>query len=294
MDSDDCKVIDSECHLNRIKKWHNSFESYISLMIETLNKLNESSIEATEECSKHYKKTIELTKAKTNFTFEVSHELKAPLASVYNIINVILDGYLDGDIDMQKEYLNRAKLKIKSIIDLLNDLLVFSRLEERANELQKEEFVVGELFSSLIEEMNDYAKKCGIEMNWNLCQNCPSIYGNAELIRRVYANLIHNAIKYSKSGDRVEITGMKEENCFLVRVVDHGIGIKEEELEEIFDIFFRGENTRRDNRVEGIGLGLSLVKRIVDAHGGCIKVKSKLNEGTTMEVLFPEPQKEGN
>ncbi|OPL19869.1 MAG: hypothetical protein AVO35_02535 [Candidatus Aegiribacteria sp. MLS_C] len=292
MECDDCKTIDFECHLNRISKWHGAFESCISQVIDTLNGLKLSSVEATEECSKHYRKTIELTKAKTNFTFEVSHELKAPLASVYNILNVILDGYLDDDADKQRYYLGKAKLKIRSIIDLLNDLLMFSRLEERASELEKREFCVGELFGSLTEEMNDYAEKCGIEMTWDLCDECPGIYGNPELIRRVYANLVHNAIKYSRRGGQVEVTSRREGDDFLLKVVDHGIGIKEEELDRIFDIFFRGDSTMRDETVEGIGLGLSLAKRIVDAHGGCIRVRSKLDQGTTMEVSFPELRKE--
>lgn len=284
--------MDSECHLNRIEKWHSNFESEILLMIKTLKRLKSSSIEATEECSRHYKNTIELTKAKSNFTFEVSHELKAPLASVYNIINVILDGYLDGDVNKQREYLYRAKLKIKSIIELLNDLLVFSRLEERANELEKEEFDVTELFASIIEEMTVYADSRNIRINWDFCSECPHIYGNSELIRRVFTNIIHNAVKYSENDNTVEVTGKTDEDRFLLRVEDHGIGIKEEEMQKIFDIFFRGENTKRDPEREGIGLGLSLVRRIVDAHGGCIKVSSELHKGTTVEVRFPECQKE--
>lgn len=292
MKLDGCKVTDHECHLDRIEKWHDNFESYIAKLINTLNELNASSIEATKECSKHYKDTVALTKAKTSFTFEVSHELKAPLASVYNIINVILDGYLDEDIDKQKEFLNRAKLRIKSIIDLLNDLLIFSRLEESADGLEKKQFSLEELFPSLIEEMNAYAKTRDIEIEWNLCEKCPCIFGNTELVRRVFANVIHNSIKYSNQGDLVEVTGKKEEDRFLLRVKDHGIGIKEEELDKIFDIFFRCKSSRQDLKNEGIGLGLSLVRRIVDAHGGCIKVKSELQKGTTMEVRFPESQEE--
>lgn len=288
MNGDDCKTTDFKCHLNRIQGWHSRFEASISQIIETLNELSASSIEAKEECSRHYMRTIDLTRAKTSFTFEVSHELKAPLASVYNIINVILDGYLDGDTEKQKDYLMKARLKIKSIIDLLNDLLMFSRLEEKTSELEKEEFCVLDLFGSMVEEMNDYARKCGIEMDWNLCDDCPSIYGNPELIRRVYTNIIYNAIKYSNPGETVKITAERNENRFLMRVEDHGIGIKEDEIDQIFDIFFRGDSTCRDDAVEGIGLGLSLVKRIVDAHGGFIRVKSRLNQGTTMEVLFPE------
>jgi two-component system, OmpR family, sensor histidine kinase VicK len=293
MNCDDCKTIDYECHLKRIEKWHNTFETGIAQMIEILNNLNESSIKATSECSRHYQKTIDLTKAKTSFTFEISHELKAPLASVYNIINVILDGYLDNDVEKQKEYLNKAKYKIRNIIELLNDLLMFSRLEEQADNLEKTEFNVGEIFDSLKEELNDYAGKSGVEISWDLCEECPRLFGNPVLIRRVYANIIHNAVKYSKRGQRVEVTNKRDDGRFLMRVVDHGIGIKEEELDQIFDIFFRGDTTRRDS-VEGLGLGLSLVKRIVDAHEGCIKVDSKWNEGTVMEVRIPVMIKEGN
>jgi len=293
MKSDDCEIIDSKCHLERIENWHSRFEADIKLLIETLGKMNARSIEATRECSKHYKKTIELTKAKTRFTFEVSHELKAPLASVYNIINVILDGYLEGDTSKQIEYLTRAKVRVKSIIDLLNDLLVFSRLEESANELEKEVFGVGQLFPSLVEEMNEYAMECSIRLEWNLCDDCPLIYGNEELIRRVFANLIHNAVKYSMQDNLVRVTAEKVENYFLLIVEDNGIGIKDDEIEKIFDIFFRGENTKRDSVKEGIGLGLSLVKRIIDAHKGFIRVESRLHEGTTVEVRFPVAIKEG-
>ncbi len=287
MKPEDCKLTDYECHLNRISNWHDNFESSISSLIETLKELNASSVEATEECSKHYKETIELTKAKTRFTFEVSHELKAPLASVYNIINIILDGYLDGDVDKQKELLNRARERIKSITDLLNDLLIFSRLEERTKELDKEELNIEDMFSTLIEDMNELAKRRDIQIDWNVCDDCPHIYGNAQLIRRAFANIIHNSVKYSNPGDLVEVTGRKENDLFLLKVEDHGIGIKEDELPEIFDIFFRGENSRVNLRKEGMGLGLSLVQRIVNAHGGCIKVKSELHKGTTAEIRFP-------
>ncbi len=287
MNCEECKLTDYECHLKRINNWHDNFEADISLLIRTLKRLNDSSVEATEECSKHYKETVELTKAKTRFTFEVSHELKAPLASVYNIINIILDGYLDGNIDKQKELLNRARERIKSITDLLNDLLIFSRLEERARELEKEELNIKEIFSTVIEDMNEFAEKSNIEIDWNISANCPHIYGNAQLIRRAFANVIHNSIKYSSPGDLVEVTGQEENDLFLVRVKDHGIGIKEEELSEIFDIFFRGDNSRVDLRKEGMGLGLSLVQRIVSAHGGSIEVKSELHKGTTAEIRFP-------
>jgi signal transduction histidine kinase len=286
-----CSINDPECHLDGIQQWHEDLESNMTSLIKTLKEVRAHSEAAKSAFSEHYAKTVELTKAKTRFTYEVSHELKAPLASVYNIINVILDGYLDKDSEKQKELLNRARVRIKDIIKLLNDLLIFSHLDEGTGKLEMERIDTKEIFSSLTEELDLLARQNNIKLTWNIADKAPHIYGNPELIRRVFANIINNAIKYSNPGNMVKITGKKENNSFLLRVKDQGIGIKKEELPKIYNIFFRGHNARPVYRKEGVGLGLSLVKRIVDAHGGSIKIKSTLNKGTTAEVHFPESKK---
>ena len=286
-----CNINDPECHLDRIRGWHGDLEANITTLIKNLQDIRKHSEEAKSACSEHYAKTVELTKAKTRFTYEVSHELKAPLASVYNIINVILDGYLEKDVKKQKELLNRAKVRINEVIKLLNDLLMFSHLEEGTGELEIEKINTVELLSSLIEEMDTFAAENNIKIDWKLSDKLPSIYGNPELLRRAFENIIHNAIKYSNPGNQVKITGKEENNSFLLRVKDQGIGIKKKELPMIFNIFFRGENARPEHKKEGMGLGLSLVKRIIDAHGGTIKVNSKLDKGTTVSLSFPAIQK---
>jgi signal transduction histidine kinase len=291
MEPKQCNINDPECHLDGIQQWHEDLQLNITSLIETLLDMRGHSEAAKRAFSEHYAKTVELTKAKTRFTYEVSHELKAPLASVYNIINVILDGYLEGDAEKQKELLNRARVRIKDIIKLLNDLLIFSHLEEGTAKLEMERIDTKEILYSLIEEMDSFAEQNGIKLTWNINGRTPLIYGNPELIRRVFINVIHNAIKYSNPGNQVKITGKKENGSFLLRVKDQGIGIKKEELPKIYNIFFRGENARPIHRKEGVGLGLSLVKRIVDTHGGSIKIKSTLNKGTTAEVHFPESKK---
>jgi signal transduction histidine kinase len=286
-----CNINDPECHLDRIRGWHGNLEANITTLIENLKNIREHSEEAKRACSEHYAKTVQLTKAKTRFTYEVSHELKAPLASVYNIINVILDGYLEKNVKRQKELLNRAKVRINDVIKLLNDLLMFSHLEEGTGEIEIEKIDTGKLLSSLTEEMDAFASENNIKIDWNLSDSIPPIYGNPELLRRAFINIIHNAIKYSNQGNKVKVTSKKDNNTFLLRVKDQGIGIRKKELPMIFDIFFRGENARPEHKKEGMGLGLSLVKRIINAHGGTIKVKSNLNKGTTVEVSFPVIQK---
>jgi signal transduction histidine kinase len=286
-----CNINDPECHLDRIRDWHGKLESDISTLIEKLKDIRKQSMDAKSACSKHYAKTVELTKAKTRFTYEVSHELKAPLASVYNILNVILDGYLDKDFDKQKELLNRAKGRINDVTKLLNDLLMFSHLEEGTGKIEILKIDTEELLCSLIEEMDTFAAKNNIKINWNIYANLPWIYGNTELLRRAFVNVIHNSIKYSNPKNTVKIKAKIEKDRFLLEIKDHGIGIKKNELPKIFNIFFRGENARPEHKKEGMGLGLSLVKRIIDAHGGIIKVTSKLNKGTTVKLSFPAIKK---
>ncbi len=286
-----CNINDPECHLDRIRDWHGKLESDISTLIEKLKNIRKQSMDAKSACSEHYAKTVELTKAKTRFTYEVSHELKAPLASVYNILNVILDGYLEKDIKKQKELLNRAKVRINDVTKLLNDLLMFSHLEEGTGEIEIKKIDTVKLLSSLTEEMDAFATQNNIKIDWNLSDAIPPIYGNPELLRRAFINIIHNAIKYSNPGNKVKVTSKKDNSSFLLRVKDEGIGIKKKELSKIYNIFFRGENARPGHKKEGMGLGLSLVKRIINAHGGTIGVKSKLNKGTTFNLSFPAIQK---
>lgn len=286
-----CQITDPECHLDVIQEWHGDLEANITTLIENLKGMKNHSRAAKSAFSEHYAKTVELTKAKTRFTYEISHELKAPLATVYNIINVILDGYLEKDVKKQKELLNRAKVRINDVIKLLNDLLMFSHLEEGTGEIEIEKIDTVELLSSLTEEMDAFAAENNIKIDWSLSDNLPTIYGNPELLRRAFENIIHNAIKYSNPGNQVNVTGKEENNSLLLRVKDHGIGIKKKELPKIYNIFFRGENARPEHKKEGMGLGLSLVKRIIDAHGGTIKVNSKLNKGTKVDLRFPAIQK---
>lgn len=282
-----CNINDPACHLDRIRDWHGKLESDITSLIKKLKDIRKQSKEAKSACSEHYAKTVELTKAKTRFTYEVSHELKAPLASVYNILNVILDGYLEKDFKKQNELIERAKIRINDVIKLLNDLLIFSRLEEGTGKIEMEKINIGEILPSLTEEMEIFARENSVNISWDIPKNLPNIYGNIELLNRVFVNIIHNAIKYSDPGNHVKITGKNKKDHLLLQIKDQGIGIKKKELPMIFNIFFRGENARPEHKKEGMGLGLSLVKRIVAAHGGTIEVKSKLKKGTTVTLSFP-------
>jgi len=289
-----CKPYDTSCHLEVIQSWHDEFESSIESLISYLQILNKSSKRARVECSKHYSKIVELTQAKTRFTFEVSHELKSPLAAVYNILNTIIGGYLKDDTGKQIELLTRARSRVKEVIALLNDLLILSRLEEGTGKLRKELISLDEVLPSLCKEMEGYAGEKGVQFSYRLADNLPTVFGNPELIRRVFVNIVDNAIKYTDSGGSVEVRAVREGNFLMFQVRDTGIGIREDELPKVFDVFFRGSEAKPKGKREGMGLGLSLVKQIIDDHKGTITINSKFGQGTTVVLRFPEAQKGGD
>ena len=289
-----CKPYDISCHLKTIQGWHDEFESSIESLISYLHDLVKHSKQARIECSKNYSKMVELAQAKTRFTLEVSHELKAPLAAVYNILNVVLEGYLKDNTQKQFELLTRDRARVKGITSLLNDLLILSRLEEGTVKLEKEVLNTKRILTSVVKEMEKYAKKKKIQFSWEFAAHLPFIFGNPELLRRVFENIIDNAIKYTDSGGIVEIKAIKEDNLLLFNVSDTGVGIPDDELPKLFDVFFRGTQARQRGKKEGMGLGLSLVKRIIDIHKGVVSVKSKFGKGTAVTIKFPEHKKGGN
>ena len=289
-----CKPYDTSCHLEIIQSWHDKFESNIESLISYLQNLSKDSKQARVEFSKNYSKLVELTQAKTRFTFEVSHELKAPLSAVYNILNVVIGGYLKDDTQKQIELLTRARFRVKEVIALLNDLLILSRLEEGTGKLKKEILNIKTLLLPVVKDMEWYAKEKEIQFSWQFADDLLSFFGNPELLRRVFENIIDNAIKYTDPGGVVEMEANREGKFFLFQVMDTGIGIKEEELHKVFDVFFRGSQAKPKSKREGMGLGLSLVKRIIDDHKGTISIKSKFGQGTTVMVQIPECQKGGD
>jgi len=284
---------DTAGHLARIKGWHHEFETSLDSLVSYLQDLSKRSQQAQVECSRNFSRIADLSRAKTRFTYEVSHEIKAPLAAVYNILNVIIEGYLKDDREKQFDLLTRARYRVREVIALLNDLLMLSLLEESTGKLKKEPLDMKAILVPVYEDMKEYAAEREVRFAWQWGDELPALFGNPELLRRVFMNLVDNAVKYTDPGGAVEVEARKDGDTFLFRVADTGIGIPEDELPRVFDIFFRGSRARSESKAEGMGLGLSLVKRIVDDHRGTITVSSEFGVGTTITVRFLEHKKGG-
>ena len=217
------------------------------------------------------------------FFSNASHELKTPLTSVRGYIELLENG-MAKDEKMQKEFLSRIKKETVNMTNLINDILMISRLETKEAEVIK----TGVRICPLVREICDSLEMLARENQVTVHMNCKplTIKANIQQIRELLGNLITNAIKYNKPGGKVEVTVTSESKEIIITVEDTGVGIPEESKQRIFERFYRVDKGR-SKKVGGTGLGLSIVKHIVNFYEGTIEVESKLMVGTKFTVRLP-------
>ena len=227
----------------------------------------------------------EIEQLKSDFVSMVSHEVRSPMNSLLMQIKVILDG-LAGDVsDKQREILGRASEKILSLTNMVTELLDLSRIESGLLTSEKCSVDMNRLLEDQITFHLPGAEERGITLELESVE-LPPLLASQRSMEEVMTNLITNAIKYSPENSSVRISASLENTYLKIRVEDNGYGIPEEDVDRIFDRFYRvkDENTRQ---MIGTGLGLAIVKSIVEAHHGSIKAQSSLGRGSTFTVLLP-------
>ncbi len=229
-----------------------------------------------------------LEEYRRNFLGDISHELKTPLFNIQGYIHTLLDGAL-YDENINKEYLKRAATNTERLHLIVEDLEVISRLESGENPLELETFNLLKLTDEIIEEMEMVAKKKKISIVYR--ERTPQPYrvnADRESVRQIFTNLIVNSIKYGKKSGITSIAFFDMDEYILVEIADDGIGIEKKHLPHIFDRFYRVEKSRNRSK-GGSGLGLSIVKHIVEAHGNTINVRSDSGMGTTFGFTLKKP-----
>ena len=219
-----------------------------------------------------------------NFISLVSHELRSPLAAIQQNLIVILGG-LSGDLpEDTKEVLQRMSHRIKGLISLINDWLDLSRIESGEMTVNMKPVHLPEILTEVVNLVQPLADENKVGIDWNPPADFPTILGNRETLQMLFTNLIHNAIKYNKKDGKVYITLENTNHHAKVTVRDTGIGIPKERLPLIFEQFYR---IKERKHVVGSGLGLSIAKKIVEAHQGTIDVESEVGKGTVFTVWLP-------
>lgn len=230
----------------------------------------------------------EVNKLKNTFISNVSHELRTPVTVLRTYIDTLCHNGDDFDEETKKEFMQTIDTEAKRLHAMVNDILDFSRLESGNVVLRKEYTDMTALLKQNIAQIKILADEKNIKIDFSTKKDLPNIPVNVESMDRVVRNLLSNAIKYSPDGKNITVTAdlTKDGTQFVFSVKDNGIGISKDNLEKIFDRFYRVENAT--HTVKGTGLGLHLVKMTVEQHHhGEITVDSKEGSGSVFTVYLP-------
>ena len=212
---------------------------------------------------------------------DISHEIRTPL----NVLQNNLEAMIDGIFPVSNQRLSSLNDEVIRFGKLLNNLDVLKEFEDVSINLEFENILLDEFIIELAEDFYLEAKSKNIKINYSIEKDETYIIpGDKDQLRQVFINLITNAIKFTENEGSVSINLYKDNNKIIVEVIDTGIGIKEEDLPFIFERLYRGDKSRQ--KIEGNGIGLTIVKRILSLHCANIEVESNEGIGTTFRIVF--------
>jgi signal transduction histidine kinase len=236
-----------------------------------------------------------LDKLKSSFLANVSHELRTPMTAITGYTDLLLDR-VDGPINEEQEKsLKKVDSHSRQLIQLINNILDVSKIESGEKiQLQPKEFNIKLLIESVVSTFEPIIKQKNLNLTVNINENLPPIYADEDRIQQIVINLLSNAIKFTHKGSinidvKLSVKGIKQGETPLfaeICITDTGIGIKEEDINKIFDKFVQVDSSL-NRQYEGTGLGLNIVKKLIEIHGGEIWVMSKYGEGSTFCFTLP-------
>lgn len=243
--------------------------------------------ERTRELKLALDEVKKVSKRKTDFISAVSHELRTPLTSVKGYASILLTGKLGALPEEVRIRLDKINRHSDELTHLVNDLLDISRIESGRAAMKQEQLDLKKISEGTVDLLSVQLKEKQIEAAVNIGPDAASVFADRSQIERVFINLIGNAIKFTPQKGKITITSHKLNKWAQVDIADTGCGIPEEAQEAIFEEFYRVDNAI-NQEVKGTGLGLALVKHIIEAHGGEIWVKSKVGAGSTFSFTLPQ------
>ncbi|MEQ9166881.1 MAG: ATP-binding protein, partial [Fulvivirga sp.] len=233
---------------------------------------------------RNVKKEVQLAQNKSEFISNVSHEIRTPLALISMFAETLEMGRVPSE-EKKKEYYSIISKETQRLTNIVNKILNFSQMDASKKELVFKPLNLSELVGEVLTTYEFHLQQQGFQLTTNL-ENNIIINGDKEAMMEVMINLIDNAIKYSESEKQIEVRVSKAHNHALLSVKDSGIGIPKSIQKQIFEKFYRAP-TGDLAKKQGTGLGLALVKQIVDLHRGKIEVQSDEGKGSTFIIQLP-------
>ena len=246
-----------------------------------------------------------LERLKSEFISIVSHELKTPLTSIKNSLDIILSGKTGDITDSMQRFLDMAKRNVKKLSRIINDLLDMSKIEAGKMDYSYKVSEITPVIEDVKTNLTETAKQKNLELKLSIQEDLPAVYIDTDRIEQVLSNLVSNAIKFSPEGSYITISAktinsknIVADECFMpqikclegdfveISVIDNGIGIEKKDLIHVFDKFEQIENALT-REVGGSGLGLSIARQLISAHNGFIWCDSEINKGSSFNFVLP-------
>jgi signal transduction histidine kinase len=235
---------------------------------------------------KAVRREVEVANLKADFVATVSHELRTPLAAISHIGERLSLGRYRSEVE-QKEFYDLLGKETQRLRGLIEDILDFSKMLAGRKKYKREPLDAAELLQEAVESFEGKAEDRGFKVLLHLPDEKVMMEGDRSPLLHAILNLLDNAIKYSGESHKIDVRLLPAKNRCRIEIEDYGIGIPESEFERIFEKFYRVENAMTHTSESGVGLGLAMVKHVVEGHHGAIDVQSRVGQGSVFSMEFP-------
>lgn len=256
--------------------------SYIQLE-ETTEELQR----ASQELAKANEELKGLDRLKNDFLHTISHELRSPLSPILGYLEILREGGVGELTSKQKDIMAEMHICGRNMQMIIDELLEVASIQAGNISLEFKEVDLHPILLYAVKDVRKYAEEISVEIVVGVPEDPILLIADRKSLVGIFIHLLRNAVKFSRNGGKITVEAITKDNGVQVTVSDRGIGIPHDKLDKIFDVFYQVDSSEI-RRYEGVGLGLSLVKKLVDLHKGTISVVSREGEGATFTVFIPK------
>ena len=239
------------------------------------------------EVLKHAEKaTKEASRVKVEFLAKISHELRTPLNAIIGFSELMMRDNPRLTAEQYRSYISDIHASGRHLLDIINDILDFAKAESGQLELLESNVNVRQVAQGIERLLGPRARDSGIDLRIQMPSDLPLLWCDERKLKQMLLNLVNNAVKFTPAGGFVQIAAGVQSDGFVLAVRDSGIGIADDDIDRVLEPFVQAETTL-SRQQEGTGLGLALVKSMIEIHGGRFRLDSTLGNGTSAELVFP-------